>query len=540
MGGDVVVENESSSYLDSSPPCSCCFSDDLGFKDENITKFSGHEADLISTRRDKSYQEILQSHDLLQDRVRNSKRKLKLARLQILSYTPGSWADVNLSDYDAPKMTSIIVLGPKGAGKSSLVNKITKVIEDDEFTPARAQESYGTQTQGGTFFVEEYMIPRGGSASFCLYDTRGLNQNSSSDNTSMIEQWITRGVCHGEPVIWNSDSSDLRDRLIRESGTGREFRKVNSVIFVVNAVEILKSMESGTSYTRMISTAFNCPLLSFKDDKPAVVMTHGDILSQEERARVRVFLGELLGIPPEKQIFDIPESRDAATALTICDLLCYSLEHADKNLHFLPKRNFTISKVVGGVVRRRIMLKLRIYLALPLLLALSLNWIRFHGGGQNVVHEAQHKPPIIRPPSRLLYNLTRADQPKRNLRWINRPPKHNLRWINRPPKGKYLSLVPNLGDMPNLECESVPEGKLSNDWHIARRVWYDKGKVAEAEHSIDSHIARRLWYDEGKVAEAEPSIDSHIARRLWYAEEKRAKAKPSFDWRTTRRLWYVE
>ncbi|KFK31994.1 hypothetical protein AALP_AA6G186500 [Arabis alpina] len=298
--------------------------------------------------------------------------------------------------------------------------EITKVIEDDEFAPARVQESYGTQTQGGTFFVEEYMVPRGGSASFSLYDTRGLNQNSSSDNTSMIEQWITRGVCHGEPVIWNSDSSDLRDRLIRESGT---------------------------------------------DDKPAVVMTHWDILSREGRAGVRVFIGELLGIPPDKQIFDIPESRDAATALTICDLLRYSLEHADKNFHFLPKRNFTISKVVGGVVRRRIILESIIYLALPLLLALSLNWIRFHGGGQNVVHKAQHKPPIIRP----------------------------------------------------------FQGKLSIDWHIARRrVWYDEGKVAEAE------------------AEGEPSFDSHIARRLWYDEEKVAKAKPNYYWRTTRRLWYVE
>lgn len=60
----------------------------------------------------------------------------------------------------------------------------------------------GSHSEGGTFFVEEYMIPRGGSASFCLYDTRGFSQVLSSDNTSKIEEWITRGVCHGEPVIW--------------------------------------------------------------------------------------------------------------------------------------------------------------------------------------------------------------------------------------------------------------------------------------------------------------------------------------------------
>lgn len=133
------------------------------------------------------------------------------------------------------------------------------------------------------------MIPRGGSASFCLYDTRGLSHISSSDNTRMIEQWMTKGVHHGEPVIWfrfyldysslisfvlvtllsfylrrTSDSSDLKDRLIRDGGTGYERRKVNLVIFVINAVEILKSMECETSYAHMISTAFNCPLLSFK------------------------------------------------------------------------------------------------------------------------------------------------------------------------------------------------------------------------------------------------------------------------------------
>jgi hypothetical protein len=37
-----------------------------------------------------------------------------------------------------------------------------------------------------------------------------------------------------------------------------------------------------------------------------VVVTHGDLLSLNDRARVRVHLGELLGIPPAKQIFDIP------------------------------------------------------------------------------------------------------------------------------------------------------------------------------------------------------------------------------------------
>uniref|UniRef100_A0A1J3IDB3 G domain-containing protein n=1 Tax=Noccaea caerulescens TaxID=107243 RepID=A0A1J3IDB3_NOCCA len=477
MGGgtvkDVVVEEESSSHPDfsrSSSPFSCCFSDDL-VSEENIPNLSNHAADL--RRREKAYQDILESHDLLQEKLRNSKRKLKLARRQILSYSPGSFADVNLSDYDIPKTTSIIVVGPKGAGKSSLVNRITRVIEDDEFAPARAQESYGTSSKGGTFFVQEYMIPRRGSASFCLYDTRGLSQISSSDNTSKIEQWITKGVHHGEPVIWTSDSSDLRDRLIRDGCTGCEKTKVNSVIFVVNAVEFLKSMENETSYAHMIFTAFNCPLLSFKDDKPAVVMTHGDILLPEERARARVFLGELLGIPPDKQIFDIPDSRDAATALTVCNLLRHSLEHADKNLRFLPKRNFTISKVGGGIINKRMLLML--LSALTLFLAMVIICFVNEYGGQNVAHEAQHKLHIFRTP--WIYNITHETQPKRTI-------------------GPRDIEGPNQARVINPESES--EGEPSIDWRTTRRLWFDEEKVdeAEAKPSFDWRTTRRLWYVE--------------------------------------------
>ncbi|XP_056849233.1 uncharacterized protein LOC130499218 isoform X2 [Raphanus sativus] len=467
-GGDTLKDEEeaSSLYPDFSRSSSFCFSDCSGVSEETLSAYL--------RKREKTYQEILQSHDLLRERLGKNNRKLKIARRQILSYTPGSFADVNLSDYHVPKTTSILIVGPKGAGKSGLVNKITRVIQDDEFAPARAQESYGMPSNGGTFFVQEYMFPRRGSASFCLFDTRGLSQISSSDNTDMIEQWITKGVHHGEPVIWTSDDSDLKDRLIRDGCTGCDIRKVNSIIFVVNAVEM---MESESSYAHIISSAFNCPLLSFKDDKPAVVITHGDILSREERARVQVLVGELLGIPPDKQIFDIPgvcitDSRDAATALAVCNLLRHCLEQADKNLRFFPKRNFTISKVEGGGKNKTRMTMFSI--ALTLFLALVIFCFNHEQGGQNVAHEARHELNVFQSPR--LYNLTHEVQPKPTISVQN----------------------------SESESEAVPNGEPSIDWRTARST------------------ARRLWFDEGKVAKAE------------------AAAEPTFDWRTTRRLWYVE
>lgn len=43
------------------------------------------------------------------------------------------------------------------------------------------------------------MIPRG-STSLCLYDTRGLSDDSC-DNVEMLKQWITKGVRHGKLII---------------------------------------------------------------------------------------------------------------------------------------------------------------------------------------------------------------------------------------------------------------------------------------------------------------------------------------------------
>lgn len=46
---------------------------------------------------------------------------------------------MKLNAYDVPKTTSLILVGPKGSGKSSLINKISKVFEDDKFASERAQ-----------------------------------------------------------------------------------------------------------------------------------------------------------------------------------------------------------------------------------------------------------------------------------------------------------------------------------------------------------------------------------------------------------------
>ncbi|XP_042516192.1 uncharacterized protein LOC122090620 [Macadamia integrifolia] len=300
-------------------------------------------------RRRTGYQEIMRSYLSLELR----KGTLEEAKSQILSYTPGAWIEevggLRRGDYKLPKTTTLLLIGPRGSGKSSLVNKISGVFEGDKFSSVRAQVSYNSFFEGGTYFLQEYMIPRG-STSFCLYDTRSLSDNLS-DNYEMLKSWITKGVRHGELVIRDSDSPSIRKSMkCKARGIGywsKEARMVNFVIFVVNGVSVLKSMDDSNEdeqYPDMLAKTFSCPYLSFKDAKPVVVFTHGDLLSRSERARVRIHLGELLGVPPDRQIFDIPEKIDAATELIILDMLQYSLEHADRNL---PCKNRTLDKVVA-------------------------------------------------------------------------------------------------------------------------------------------------------------------------------------------------
>ncbi|KAL6955687.1 cyclin-dependent kinase [Sarracenia purpurea var. burkii] len=336
-------------------------------------------------RRRNVYRDVLESYNELQRRSEN----LEEAKSKILSYHPGAWIDevggMKLTDYDVPKTTSFLLIGPKGSGKSSLINRISRVFEDDKFAPDRAQVSYNTSLGDGTYFLQEYIIPRG-SPSFCVFDTRSLSDDSAQ-NVEMLKRWMTRGVRHGELVIRDSDSSYLKTRMkysARQSGySSSKIRMVNYVIFVINGVSVLKSLyrdDEAKQYTEMVAATFSCPFLSFRDDKPVIVVTHGDLLSLSERVQVRVHLGELLGISPAKQIFDIPESCDRATELAIVDMLRYSLEHADRNL---PGKKWFSSKVFTVLLLARIFVLI--------IIGIAITAAHFHG--TRIHHARMHRAP---------------------------------------------------------------------------------------------------------------------------------------------------
>ncbi|KAG8067640.1 hypothetical protein GUJ93_ZPchr0005g15536, partial [Zizania palustris] len=293
-------------------------------------------------------------------------RFLREAKEFIRRYKPGDWVegvcDTKAGDYVLPEVTTLLLVGPRGAGKSTLVNRITQVFDkdDDPDAPDQAHIScklflkglvhlelcncslllllsfatfLGNSKSVGTSFLWEYRVPRN-SNSICIYDTRSMFNNREMD-CKMLQRWMTKGLSHGEMVTWGNDDYNKIQNI---KLTGRRYnflpcktRKVNFAIFVVNGVSVLQSIDDDNKdYINLLHETFMCPFLAFGDDKPAVVVTHGDRLSLQQRAHVRNELVELFGIPLQ-QIFDIPGFDDYETDLSVLDMLCYCIQHAEQN-----------------------------------------------------------------------------------------------------------------------------------------------------------------------------------------------------------------
>lgn len=294
----------------------------------------------------------------------NNEQSLVDAREWMKRYRPGAGihkvGGLCNAGYAIPEATTLLIVGCAGAGKSCLVNNMIRVLNDVTDGFDRAQ-TY-VDTGNGSLFLQEY-FPFADAKHFCIFDSRGFSSTKISEDLDVIKKWMVGGICHGEAVCRPSDTKTTREAF---EGRGRQGhsdftvrRRVDYNIFVVNAFTVHRMREShDVAAIENLAMLYNSPFLSFKDDAPVVVMTHGDMLAPEDRVNTRIFVGELLGVSPVDQVFDIscfkersvhPGDVDTVNDLVLLNMLKFSLERADKNLPYNTRAASLSTKIYGAI-----------------------------------------------------------------------------------------------------------------------------------------------------------------------------------------------
>ncbi|KAJ4752651.1 P-loop containing nucleoside triphosphate hydrolases superfamily protein [Rhynchospora pubera] len=279
------------------------------------------DADADASSSDESQVTKLPAEEQCADRLSDYARARALLNSRdffVRRYKPGYFIDDEARDekFEIPETTTLLLIGDPGKGKALLVSQIKSVFDDIWSTPA--PDDFNMTPGWGT--LQEHMILKD-STSICVFYTPCW-PDFFEENHTILQDWMKNGVCHG--------NSKLKLSLNKR-------RMVNYVILNLDAVSILESIDrKDDRYMDMVHDTFNYPFLSFRGNRPAVVVTNGDRLSSAELSSVLDFIKELLGIPLY-QIFCIPGIDDYHTELNIVALLRYCLEKADQGLPLKQK-----------------------------------------------------------------------------------------------------------------------------------------------------------------------------------------------------------
>ncbi|CAI9776204.1 unnamed protein product [Fraxinus pennsylvanica] len=271
-------------------------------------------------------------------------------RHKLISYRSGDFwlpvGGIKKEDMDIPAVVTILLVGISGSGKSSFVNLMYNVLGRSGLIPF-AQTS-GESSNYTTMFLEEHNVLRSPRNGFCVYDTRGLDQNQMNYGLEDVSTWMATGVRHNQPCYRPGDEISASMEL---SNSRYVKRKVNCVMVVADLSEIHKAFKCGDlKPVEALRDLFHLPSIKKCNENPMLILTHGDTLNAEDRINGRLKICEYLGIPETTGAYDIPclteqgilpDESDPVTSFAMTEAICRALLQSDRT--FIPKRKFFLT-----------------------------------------------------------------------------------------------------------------------------------------------------------------------------------------------------
>ncbi|OVA16842.1 hypothetical protein BVC80_1543g308 [Macleaya cordata] len=275
-------------------------------------------------------------------------------RHKLLSYRSGDFwlptGGIKKEEMDISPIITILLVGFSGSGKSSLINLMYSVLGRSGLIPF--VQTSGVSSDYTTMFLEEHNVLRSMRSGFCVYDSRGLDYSRVGQSLESLTRWMVDGVHHhqlcckpGEEALMSLMAGSS---LMLSSSSRFKRRRVNCAVVVVNIAEIYKALMKGDSKPLEATKELFCsPAMRKSNENPILIMTHGDMLTVEERIDGRIKICEFLGVSETTGTYDIvcltehgflADESDPVTAYALTEAIYRALIFSDRT--HSPKKNF--------------------------------------------------------------------------------------------------------------------------------------------------------------------------------------------------------
>ncbi|XVF32850.1 hypothetical protein REPUB_Repub17cG0118100 [Reevesia pubescens] len=275
-------------------------------------------------------------------------------RHKLLGYRSGDFwvptGGITKEDMDIPPVNTLLLVGFSGSGKSSIINLMYSILGRSGLIPF-AQTSSGSRSKYTTMYMEEHNVLRSMRSGFCVYDSRGFDYGRTREALEELSSWMSEGIHHNQLCLRYGDctmTTDDMENVVMRSSSKFVQRSVNCVMVVANIAEIYKAFKAGDlKPLEAIRQLFCSPALRKSNENPLLILTHGDLLSTEERIDGRLKICECLGISETNGVYDIlclteygfpVEESDPVSAYALTEAVYRALLISDRG-HF-PKKKF--------------------------------------------------------------------------------------------------------------------------------------------------------------------------------------------------------